>query len=50
MSREACENGNISEKGDKYKVWTEEEVAEGWGKFKNSRFTSCTAQKMLLGY
>lgn len=49
-SREARENGNVSEKCGNYKVWTEEEVAGGWGKFKNSSFTNCTAQQMLLGY
>lgn len=48
-SRESRENGNVSEKGDKYKVWNKEEVEGGWGKFRNSTFTSCTNQQMLLG-
>jgi hypothetical protein len=48
-SIEARENENVSEKGGKYNVWTEEEVTGGRGKFKNSSFTSCTAYHMLLG-
>ena len=49
-SIEAHENGNVSEKCGKYKVWTEEEITGGRGKFKNSTFTSYTAHQMLLGY
>jgi len=49
-SIEARENGNVSENGGKYKVWTEEEVEGSWRKFKNSSFTSCTVHQMLLGY
>jgi len=49
-STEARESGNVSEKGVKYNVWTEEEVTGGWGKFKSRSFTSCTAHRILLGY